>query len=466
MKKYLLFLVMVPLVIQGMSYGPKSGERPRAISKTKPVRDEASAKLYSKETLRSDLSEIKDILISNHPAPWQFSGKDAFDNLYREQLQKINRPMNLGEYFLIAAPLVEAIHCGHTWISLPDDYWDQEGNLFFPLGLIFSGDRAYAALTGNQHEIPPGSEIICINKIPVSDIVESTKRLVNSDAKSKTGKLAIFGYSYPDLFALQYGNSERYETNFVPPGTTEIKTVTLKPVSRKEAWENPVSTLAGSFAGGRELQLEIAQAEKVAVLTIRSFSYYDNKEKFYAFIDSAFDQIHRAAVQNLILDLRNNSGGDPYCAVHLICYLETKPAPYFARVYEGYESMARPIPVAQKNVFSGSLFVLINGGCFSTTGHLCSLLKYAGRCKFIGEETGGTYECNDSHIRLKTSATKMNLNVARMTYTAAVKGISRETGIMPDYSVEPTIEEILSGHDAVMGFAKKLTDEGQEARDK
>jgi hypothetical protein len=422
MKKFLLFLVLVPFVIRGMSYGPKSGERPWAFSKTKSARSMVSEKLYSKETLRSDLGEIKDILISNHPAPWQFSVKDAFAKLYIDQLQKINRPMNLGEYFLIAAPLVEALHCGHTWISLPDDYWDKEENLFFPLGLLFSGNKAYAALAGNNHDIPAGSEIISINKIPVSDIVESTKRLVNSDAKSKTGKLAIFGYSYPDLFALQYGNN--YETNFVPPGTTEIQTVTLKPVSRKEAWENPISTLAGSFARGEELQLEIEQTEKLAVLTIRSFSYYDNKEKFYAFIDSAFDQIHRASIQNIILDLRNNSGGDPYCAVHLISYLETKPAPYFARVYEGYESMARPIPVAEKNAYSGNLLVLINGGCFSTTGHLCSLLKYSGRSKFIGEETGGTYECNDSHIQVKTSATKMNLNVARMTYTAAVKGIS------------------------------------------
>ena len=38
--------------------------------------------------------------------------------------------MNLGEYFLIAAPLVEAVHCGHTWISLPDDFWDSEENCF------------------------------------------------------------------------------------------------------------------------------------------------------------------------------------------------------------------------------------------------------------------------------------------------------------------------------------------------
>jgi C-terminal processing protease CtpA/Prc len=163
-------------------------------------------------------------------------------------------------------------------------------------------------------------------------------------------------------------------------------------------------------------------------------------------------------VRNLILDLRNNSGGDPFCAVHLLSYLETKPAPYFAGVYEGYETLAQPVPVAAKNAFNGNLYVLINGGCFSSTGHLCSLLKYHAHGKFIGEETGGTYQCNDSHTQIATTATKLNLIVARMTYTVAVKGISRETGIMPDYPVEPTIGDVLTGRDAVKEFAMKLRD--------
>jgi hypothetical protein len=455
MKKYRFSLLIVPLVIWGMFFGPKAGDRLAVYKKARQAGYHLQAKQYPEDLLRKDLAEIKDILIKNHPAPYQFTGKASFDKFYTEQLQKINRPMNLGEYFLIAAPLVEKVHCGHTWITLPDEFWDSEENLFFPVGLLFTNNKAYAALSANSYGIPAGSEILSINKVPASTIIESTKLLVNSDAKSKTGKLFTFGYTYTDLFVLQYG-SERYEVNFIPPGTTETHILVLKSVSRKSAWENPVNTLSGSFSGGKELQLEIDRAKKLALLGIRSFNYYNNKEKFYAFIDSAFEQIHRSSMQNLILDLRNNSGGDPFCAVRLLSYLETKPAPYFDSVYDGYETMAQPIPVAPKNAYSGNLFVLINGGCFSSTGHLCALLKYAGRCKFIGEETGGTYECNDSHFQVSTQATHLRLNVARITYTAALKGISRETGILPDFPVEPTIEDVLAGRDAVKEFAVRL----------
>jgi hypothetical protein len=410
-----------------------------------------------------DFQEIKNILISNHPAPYQFTGKEAFDKFYNEQLQKINRPMNLGEYFLIAAPLVESIHCGHTWISLPDDFWNGDEKVFFPIGLLFSGDKAYAAPAKGIDTIPRGSEIISVNKIPMSEIIESTKRLVNSDAKSKTGKLANFGHSFPDMFAIQYGNTESFEVNFTVAGSPEIHIQKLKPVSRQSGWENTLSTLAGSFSSGNELNLEILKDQNLAVMTIQSFGYYDSQQKFYKFLNSAFEKIHKNSVKNLILDLRNNTGGDPICASRLISYLEKKPAPYFASVYEGYEGLAKPIPMSGKNVFSGNLFVLINGGCFSTTGHLCALLKYSSRATFIGEETGGTYECNDDHVSVQTSIAHLNINVARRTYTTTVKGISRDTGIEPDYPVEPSIQDVIAGKDTVKQFAIKLTAKSQRS---
>lgn len=43
-----------------------------------------------------------------------------------------------------------------------------------------------------------------------------------------------------------------------------------------------------------------------------------------------------------------------------------------------------------------------------------------------------------------------------MTFTAAVKGITRENGIMPDYSVKPKIEDIIKQKDTVKEFAYGL----------
>lgn len=458
MKKYMLFPILITALVSAIvPSGLKIRESflPGVPEKSVP---NTTAPKISQEILRKDFEEIKNILITNHPAPYRFTRKEAFDKFYNDQLKKLNRPLSLGEYFLIAAPLVESLHCGHTWIRLPDDFWNNEEKVFFPLGLVFSDNTAYTVHSGNTNSIPEGSEIMSVNKIPISDIIESTKRLVNSDAKSKTGKLANFVYSFPDLFALQYGNPDGYDVNFISPWSTEIHKQHVQSASRINAWEKSVNTLAGSIPGGNELQIEIDKAKNLAVMSIRTFGYYDKQQKFYDFLDTAFEQVHNSAIQNLILDLRNNSGGDPVCASRLLSYLEKQPAPYFAHAYGGYETLAQPIPISGKNPFAGNLYVLINGGCFSTTGHFCALLKYYRRATFVGEETGGTYECNDNHISIKTSATHLTINVARTTYTTAVMDLSRETGIMPDYTLEPAIDDFLAGRDAVKQYTMKLID--------
>lgn len=46
--------------------------------------------------------------------------------------------------------------------------------------------------------------------------------------------------------------------------------------------------------------------------------------------------------------------------------------------------------------FNGRLFVLVNGGCFSTTSELITFLKENTNAIFIGQESGGGYNGNCS----------------------------------------------------------------------
>lgn len=194
---------------------------------------------YSVEALRADLTQIKNILIDNHPAVFQFTNKEIFERNFNEQIGKISRPMNLREFYLIAAPIVKAVHCVHTRIDLPDKFWNNESQISFPIKLTLIGGKAYV---------------------------------------------------------ISFYKNE----NLVPTGDPN-------------------------------LNLEVDNDKNLAVITIKSFAYYQEKEKFYSFVDKAFEEINKSNIQNIILDLRDNMGGDPYCTSHLLSYLESKPVPYFAK---------------------------------------------------------------------------------------------------------------------------------------
>ncbi len=426
---------------------PPGGRVPRPAESPIPIAD-----------LRADLLQIRRALEETHPAVHAFTPKDAFARLYEEQLNRIDRPMTLGEFYQIAAPLAAAVGCGHTSLSTPSGFWKTVPDRFFPLGLRFVGGRAYVIRSGDPAgPLAAGSEILSIQERGISDVQKELKALLSSDGSNDGWKTALLNASFAQFYAIRFGFPEEFAVTALPPGGGKAADVRLRAVERSKVPANTPGEPRATSSGDPNLDFEILPGGgSTAVLTIGDFGYYQAREKFYGFIDDAFDRIRRAGVRHLILDLRGNSGGDPFCTTRLLGYLEPAPVPYFARVYPGgYEPFAEPIPRAA-GAFDGKLFVLIDGGGFSSTGHFCGLLKYHKIGTFIGMETGGTYECNDARQEFELRNTRMRLNVARMTFTAAVKDLPRFRGIIPDIVVEPSIADYLSGRDPVKERALSL----------
>ena len=419
--------------------------------------DQISHKVYSEDALRADLTQIRDILINNHPAVYQFTSKELFEKVFNEQYAKINRPMNLKEFYRIASPVVTLVHCGHTVLILPDEFWDNERQGYFPMRLTFITGKAYVnSFYDNENILPLWSEVLSVNGIPMSEIFASATALISADGYNEAFKPDRLGLRFQDLFNICYGFYEYFDIQYIPRGSKFADSKKLNGVKRCFDPQSPVTTAGKTSTGDPNLDLEIDRGKNQAIITIKSFYYSQNKENFYWYIDKAFKEISYNNIHNLVLDLRNNFGGDGYCASHLLSYLESIPVPYFARAYYGAEDLDKPIPLAPENHFAGKVFVLINGGCFSATGQLCSLLKFHKRASFIGTPTGSTFECNSFVAKYNPRETRMTLIVARMSSAAAVKGLSRENGIMPDYFVEPRIEDLMKEKDTVREFAFEL----------
>jgi C-terminal processing protease CtpA/Prc len=205
------------------------------------------------------------------------------------------------------------------------------------------------------------------------------------------------------------------------------------------------------------LDFEVLEPRDTALLTIRSFVYYENPEKFNDFIDEVFAKINRLKIKNLVIDLRNNGGGNPFCTSHLFSYLIHVPIPYFADKYRRYGRLACPILPAVK-AFQGQLVILINGGCFSSTSHLCALLKYHKIGTFVGTEAGATYTCNGATREIKLSNTKAIVVISRRPYAVAVDGFPKDQGILPDHRVMPLIDDLIQGRDVQKEYALRLID--------
>lgn len=252
------------------------------------------------------------------------------------------------------------------------------------------------------------------------------------------------------------------------------------------------------FYGRNKLEAPLAfkyLEKNVAYLRISSFLKWHRtrfKQDFATLYDSVFAAIKAKHTDNLILDLRNNEGGDG-TGEKLLTYLLTKPYQHFESTevkFTGYAPVAEylengkdiffadslvdkttnglyslkkadmPLIGEQQpnvNHYTGKLYVLINGASGSMAAVVASILKGNGRGTFIGEESGGTMEGNTSHqsVKLVLPHTKIRITIPLIKTTNAV-AFNKGRGVEADYLVTSKIDDILKGIDTELKFALSL----------
>ena len=414
-------------------------------------------RLFTIEELKADFQQMSELMEKGHSILYKFTDRPTFNQFVKDQFAKIDKPMSLTEFYKILSPVLARIGCGHSSLWLPKGYWKNASAKLMPLRLVFLDGKAYVWRFYKKVEgIPEGIEILSINGKPIPEILNALKANISADGYMDSRKLYKINQAPSFFYGLQFGFPDKFRFVFrfsdqSEPQSFEGTPVDLKTVEDAETEINTTEFNPLDFT----LDLKILNQSDTAVLTIRSFVYYEHPEKFNDFIDEAFAKINRLNIKNLLLDLRNNGGGNPFCTSHLFSYLIPEPLPYFAEEYGKYARLASPIPPAEK-AFNGRLIVLINGGCFSSTPHLCALLKYHKIGTFVGTEAGATYTCNGAAQEIKLSHTGFIAVVNRRSYAAAVNGFPDDRGILPDHIVMPRIEDLVQGRDAQKEYALQL----------
>jgi len=208
------------------------------------------------------------------------------------------------------------------------------------------------------------------------------------------------------------------------------------------------------------------------------------------FLRQSFEGMRDHGTKSLILDVRDNGGGEDELGRILLSYLVDKPFRYytdlvlndrgfsFARYMTRFDSI--PANLVTKGAdgkyhctghpnwgvqqpiqphFGGKVLVLMNGASFSTTCEFLSHMRDLGRATFIGEESGGAYVGNTSgglaHVILPN--TQVQLGVPIMRYDLAVKPAKPfGRGIQADVPVTYTIAELIAGTDKELARALEL----------
>lgn len=446
---------------------------------------------FSAGTVRNAIDEMAKELSIKHPGFYRYNTKEDFKRYIDSIKTTIEDSLTELESFLKLKPIITKIHCLHSGISLPKEYKDylnQQPNLF-PFQVYFDNNKAYIIKNySSVTSMLPGDEIVSINGQSIETIVSQLFSLIPSDGYNLTMKYRTLYLQFPSWY-----RSIDLTENFVTvirqnniEKTYEVKGAKFNDIAQDGFLKEPA----------RKKQLEFKIENDIGFLTIHSFAETDIKEvkqDFKRFIDQAFAEIKTNKIENLVVDLRDNTGGsDPYAAYFASCFFD-KSFRYWDRI-EVTEAIAKEIkgialkiyfkkPIQKDNIwlwqkarhvhdfdfyeeqkpvqnnFAGKTYILINGFCMSSCADVSAILSYNKKATFIGEETGGTYQGNNSGMLPETKVVPFNFILTvplqkYFNYVDTTKNIGR--GTMPDYIVNNTINDILKGEDKELQLAIEL----------
>ncbi len=479
--------------------------------------NEQRASCIPPEQLKEDVDFAYSKLQQMHPQLYWYIPKNELESNFDSLKQTITEPLTPLQFYFKLQPVIAGIREGHLSLRIPRKKFtkseikrlEHQKGMFSRFEYYISGDQMYIIQNKDSIDhIQPGTEILSINNVPVSDYIRKYRSLISSDGDNTT----FHPYFLKDLFFSFYTAENGFESRATLETlyngekktyilTRETKSDTDLEKDKEMQKKTPEKKLNDYVASSNSYNRSFRFLDKdstIAYIKVKSFSR-DYSDEFYK---KTFARISHAKSPYLIIDVRNNYGGSLYEINNLYSYLADEPftlikpsqltsrnAPlrtnyfrksnpleyalksiaypsyFFAQTFSTYKKdgkvfykMKADKPTKpKKEAFHGKVFVLINGGSFSASSIITAKLKNDKRATLVGEETGGA---NDGTVAgfysyQKLPNSEIRFPIGLLLVQPNINFSDSRKGVIPDVTVPENMQDIINQKDPQLDWIKK-----------
>lgn len=445
-------------------------------------------KTLKKDSISSEFTQLYNLTNTIHPGQFMFCSKKEFDKTYFDLKNSIKGDLSIVDYYKLTATLMAKIKDGHTTVDRGQITALLKEKPVFPFSIYQIKNNYYFDNSIKENNTYSGLQILKINGENIDAIVKDVKKIIHLEGRNETGLNTKFK-NFPFYYFI-YNQSEKFEVECIDKNNQKQKVV-LKGITFDNFTKSTTENI-------QPLTTEIRK-DKIAVLKFHSFGNgYNEADRRIAQnqLDIFFAKLDSLKTKNLIIDLRDNSGGAAEIANYLFSYLIDKPYYYFDYVgakynsvkswkhYAQYPESIEEINLAETkkrnglncssttnsaadywwfkkqqnkpNFYKGHISVLINGGCFSTTGHLLALMREYKIGKFYGEYSQGSNYSNSGGRAFVLPYSKTLVWIPVFQYKMKTPNFKNDPkGIKPDVEVQLLADDLKTGFDRQMDFIFK-----------
>ncbi len=454
------------------------------------------------EKLKEDLTLLKKILDANHPSLYWYTSKDSIDWYFAQTYNSINDSLTELQFRNKVAWFITKLRCGHTSVRPSKAYTryvSAHASNLFPLLLKVWDDSMIVLnnLNRNDSTFKRGTIITSIEGIPNRILLDSMFQFISTDGYANNFKNQVVSFGFPiyysfafpikDSFAIGYIDSMGKQQNtFVALYAAEANTSKNKKFVR--------DTVPPAYKDRKGMRLlskrsiTIDTTDHLAYMRLATFT----RGKLRFFFKQSFQRLRNEGISNLVIDLRENSGGNISTSTNFSRYIKDEPfhiADTIAAINRSftygryiYPSLLYRIAmrfttrkrddnkfhfIALENHlfkpynnlhFDGNVYVLQGGYTFSAASMFLSNVKGQKNVTLMGEQTGGgSYGTSAVHlpdIELPYSKIQVVLPVYRIVSDS--RQIKNGRGIEPDIFIPPSTQYIKKGVDYKLQVVKEI----------
>ncbi|GLS83698.1 hypothetical protein GCM10007894_16750 [Paraferrimonas haliotis] len=402
--------------------------------------------------MRTDVDALLVGAIQRHPNIEEYADLDTLRNYANELKASINAPMTRVEFYRVVGKLTPYFQDGHALLIWPYQELNKAlaaGSKTFPFEVkrtkTGSLELRNAYRTGDT-VIPQFSEIKSINGIPTSVILENLVQYSSGETRLLREHSAVIRFDTA-LWAV-YGFLDEFTVEF--SSDKELKKVTI---NRQSNWPEVDDTAQEFVPSHFEEPYYYRQlSNDVGFIYLAHFDI--EPDEFKRFIDATFSTIRKQSIKHLIIDVRDNSGGNTDTVIYLSRHLADKPFRVISKLkeklnkdnrgwfnYKGDEGEILTSdwddwekPIAENRRFKGDTYLLIGPVTYSASIVLATTLKDNGFATLVGETTGGFTNQSAQGNLFNLPHSQLRAYIATRMLVRPNGDLTRQ-GVIPHYNV-------------------------------
>ncbi|MDE6140254.1 MAG: S41 family peptidase [Alistipes sp.] len=448
---------------------------------------------FTADQARRDILSITAVLKEAYPSLDDLITAEEFDEFEKQMLDSVAGGISRKKLYRLMQQLQGRIHDSHIYL-----YPDEEGRADrvpqnnYPQ--IFSGwidGECRVTMTTQKYASLLGRRIMRIN----GESADSIRMRIESRIGGYDGRIESVLEERLAIYSTSVLN-DACDVDLVLDDGSRIEAKGIRGFNPSNFTSTYMNYLLENRNHQGNLSLRMID-DSVAYMGISTFQLNNvETDRIISFIDSVAD------VPAMIIDLRNNGGGDTKVLNRILASILNAPSrakgdimqvkqrgnfssfrdcclnypdtidifPQYAAkegadgFYDEMHSDRMPIDTAVN--YKGRVYVLTNSSSCSAATIFPAEIVRNRRGVVVGRETGTAYHFMTAYkfadIRLPESGFQWQIPLVKIIYdTTRCERLPDGRGVMPDYPVDLTFDEIYNRPDSILRYALKLIEEGR-----